>query len=263
MASAWRGGELGEEFVAGDLFLVLEHLFGAVGEDHVVEALVGGAGDFGVLAHDVEVLLEAAFPVRLAIVVQVELLAERREDGLADRHRCHLHEAARAAPGVLLWIVKFGPEDRRVTGPGRRRWSAFAPPASGEPGGRRGCEYRPIGKSVVGRARAVGPLWRSIRWGPPGPRPACGHSLSLLYAGRRSLVKPRGRVGGEGRLSLSSRRPACLLCLPDAGVRFHPISPSYRPTQHTLLSRGIVKPGLPTATASGRREPVGAEYCRR
>ncbi len=56
------GGEFGEEPVAGDLLLVLVHLLGAVRQDHVVQPLVGGARDLGVLAHDVEVLLEASPP---------------------------------------------------------------------------------------------------------------------------------------------------------------------------------------------------------
>ena len=89
------GGELGEELVAGDLLLVLVHLFGAVREDHVVQPLVGGARHLGVLAHDVQVFVEGAFPVLLAIVTEVQLLADGVEDRLTCGHRCHLQKAAR------------------------------------------------------------------------------------------------------------------------------------------------------------------------
>ena len=52
MRVAVPGGELGEELVADDLLLVLVHLLGAVGQDHVVEPLVRGAGDLRVLEDD-------------------------------------------------------------------------------------------------------------------------------------------------------------------------------------------------------------------
>jgi len=70
------GGELVEELVANDLFLVLVRLLGAVRQDHVVQALVGVAGDLGVGADDVEVLFERTLPVDLGILAQVELVAQ-------------------------------------------------------------------------------------------------------------------------------------------------------------------------------------------
>ncbi len=81
------GGEVGEELVAGDLLLLLVHLLGAVREDHVVQPLVPGARDLGVPADDVQVLVELALPVRLAILTKVQFLPQLGEDRLTVSRR--------------------------------------------------------------------------------------------------------------------------------------------------------------------------------
>jgi hypothetical protein len=109
------GGVLGEEPVANDLLLVLEHLLGAVREDHVIQALIGRPRDLRVLAHDVEILVERAFPVDLTVIAQVQLLANAGKNGFTCRHRCHLHGRC-SLPHRLVkargcpWPV--GPPDR-------------------------------------------------------------------------------------------------------------------------------------------------------
>ncbi len=60
-----------EEVVAGDLFLVDDGFLGAEAEDHVVEALIGGAGDLGVGPDDVEVFGEGAVPVGFLVFGEV------------------------------------------------------------------------------------------------------------------------------------------------------------------------------------------------
>ena len=60
-----------EELVAGQLLLVDDDLVGAEAEDHVVEPLVGGPGDRGVAADDVQVFGEGAGPVLLLVIRQV------------------------------------------------------------------------------------------------------------------------------------------------------------------------------------------------
>jgi hypothetical protein len=47
-----------------------------VRQDHVVQALIGGARHFRVFAHDLQVFLEGAFPVDLSIVAEIELFAD-------------------------------------------------------------------------------------------------------------------------------------------------------------------------------------------
>ena len=126
------------------------------------------------------------------------MLTERRDDGLADRHRCHLHESGggRPRPRVLLWVVK--------SRPGRRTGAVVRPPLRRrrERRGRRRCEFRPVGKSVVGRVagEAAPACVRSDGTARPPSRTRA--LTSLFYPGRGGPVKPRGRVGGgEGRLS--------------------------------------------------------------
>src|SRR6185369_4254185 len=60
-----------EEVVADEPLLVVDVLFLPVGQDHVVNALEGRAGDRGVLAHQRQVVLEAAGPVQLGILLAV------------------------------------------------------------------------------------------------------------------------------------------------------------------------------------------------
>jgi hypothetical protein len=75
-----------EEAVANEALLGFAQVFGAVRQNHIVEALVRVARDFWVLTDYVEVLLEAPFPVDLAVVVQVQLVPERVEEILAEGH---------------------------------------------------------------------------------------------------------------------------------------------------------------------------------
>ena len=52
----------------------------AVRQDHVVEPLIRGARDFGVLAHDVEILLERSHPVLAAELFAVLTLGNQGDD---------------------------------------------------------------------------------------------------------------------------------------------------------------------------------------
>ena len=109
---AVQGGKFGEELVACHLFLLFVALLGAVRQDHVVQPLVGGAGHFGVFADDVQVLLESALPVLLAIIGQIELLPQSGQDIFAGGH-------VRFPPGRNS-VQKFGAgESAKRKG---RRW---------------------------------------------------------------------------------------------------------------------------------------------
>src|SRR5262249_52433273 len=52
----------------------------------VIQALIGAARHLGVLAHDVEIFVKAALPVLLAVVTEVELLAQGSKDCLPRGH---------------------------------------------------------------------------------------------------------------------------------------------------------------------------------
>ena len=71
-----------EEVVADEPLLVVDVLFLAVGQDHVVDALERGAGHRRVLADQVEVVLEGARPVELGVLLEV---LQRRD--LRDQRR--------------------------------------------------------------------------------------------------------------------------------------------------------------------------------
>ena len=60
-----------EEVVADQLLLVVDVLFLAVRQDHVVDALERGARDLRVLADDLQVVLEGAVPVQLLVLAVV------------------------------------------------------------------------------------------------------------------------------------------------------------------------------------------------
>ena len=68
-----------EELVADQLLLVDDDLLGAVADDHVVDPLVGGPRDLGIVLHDVEILGERAGPVFLLVVVQVLATGDQRD----------------------------------------------------------------------------------------------------------------------------------------------------------------------------------------
>ena len=127
------GGEFGEELVAGDLFLVLVYVLGAVRQDHVVQPLVGGARDLGVLDDDVEVLVERPLPVLLAVVAQVRAGGGARRGSPSrwpsqypPRSGRYTREAGRRAAGLLF-----------VHGPARRKgaeaWCYTGGHAAGRP----------------------------------------------------------------------------------------------------------------------------------
>ena len=54
---AVTGGEIRKEPEAGDLLLVLVYLFGAVRENHVVQALIRRARHLGMFANNIEVFI--------------------------------------------------------------------------------------------------------------------------------------------------------------------------------------------------------------
>src|SRR4051812_8070746 len=65
-----------EKVVANVFLFELRVILGPVGENHVVDALKGIAGDGGMLDDNVQVFPEAAFPVLLAEVRAVEALID-------------------------------------------------------------------------------------------------------------------------------------------------------------------------------------------
>src|SRR5205823_6620362 len=94
------GRVLGEELEPDDLFLVLVHLFGAVGEDHVVQPLVRGARDLGVFEDNVQILLKRPLPVEFPVVADVEFGPQLAENRFPVAHGQSLRHGA-AAPGVV------------------------------------------------------------------------------------------------------------------------------------------------------------------
>jgi hypothetical protein len=84
------GGVL-KEAEGRDLLLVVDVLVGAAGADHVVEALKGVARDLWPRLHDLEVVLEAALPVQVPVLVVVL----QRGDPLDHRRRSTRGKALR------------------------------------------------------------------------------------------------------------------------------------------------------------------------
>src|SRR5215212_2828086 len=78
--------EFAEELIAVDLLLVLVNLFSAMRQNHVVKTLVGSPGNLGPFAHDVDVFVEGAFPVFLAIFGQVEIFTQGVENRFTGGH---------------------------------------------------------------------------------------------------------------------------------------------------------------------------------
>ena len=62
-------------------------MFTAVGHDHIIQALIGSAGDFGVLVDNVEILGKRTFPVLIAEGVHVLQIAYEVNQTLA----VHIH----------------------------------------------------------------------------------------------------------------------------------------------------------------------------
>ncbi len=189
------GGELGEEAKARDLVLVLGHLVGAVRGDHVIQALVGGPRYLGVLAHDVEVLVEGALPVRLAVVADIQTLAQAGEDVLAGRHRCFLRGSA-GAPAGLLSVCAWMVGSFRKSSPGRGR--------------------PPEGKTAL--------VW--LRWIGRSAHIPCRDANWKGAIGQRSTGMPRSQRGWQshGRYSSHLSSPTSLF-YPSDGVD---VKPEYR-----------------------------------
>ena len=81
--------------IANEALLVIDVLFLAVADDHVVEALEGVACDLGTLPDDPEVVLEGPFPVQIPILVVV---LERCNAG---HHGVHRHTLSLPSTGAL------------------------------------------------------------------------------------------------------------------------------------------------------------------
>ena len=96
-----------EELVASDFVFIDDHLLGPLAEDHLVDALVGGPGDRGVIADDIEVISEAAVPVFLLVVRQVLAAGNQRDQIRSCRHeRC---SSSRWIPSVrAIGLDSFG-----------------------------------------------------------------------------------------------------------------------------------------------------------
>ena len=90
-----------EELVASQSLLVDERVFRSIGEDHVVEPLIGRARDTGIVAHDLDVLGEGPMPVLLLIIRPVLAVGDQcdqiRSGGRA-HERCSSH-------AVEAWCV--------------------------------------------------------------------------------------------------------------------------------------------------------------
>src|SRR5262249_44423718 len=81
-----------------------------------------------------EVLVEGAFPVLLAVVTEVELLADGGEDRLAGSHRCHLLKGGRGRRRPVCEHnagASGGLPARRERGWEPPRGSGRAPPPGG------------------------------------------------------------------------------------------------------------------------------------
>jgi CrcB protein len=89
-----------EEVVADQLLLVVDVLFGAVADDHVVDALERVTSDLGPRANDLQVVFERPFPREVA--VQREILERSNLLHHAVRARLrHLFVLSRGCPGQL------------------------------------------------------------------------------------------------------------------------------------------------------------------
>jgi hypothetical protein len=91
---------VGEEVVADELLLVVEVLRLPVRQDHVVDALVGRPRDLGVLPHDLEVVLERAFPVLFGVALAVLHLRDAGQPAVVGQlarfaHACSLYSPAK------------------------------------------------------------------------------------------------------------------------------------------------------------------------
>ncbi len=75
-----------EEFVTDALILINDNLFGAVAQDHVVNALVRGSRNLGVRLDDRQVIRKAAVPVLLAIVRLVVTACDHSNQIVFCRH---------------------------------------------------------------------------------------------------------------------------------------------------------------------------------
>ena len=98
---------IGEEAIVDPLFAGDFVRVDAVREDHVVDPLEGVAGDAGILSDDIEVLVEGAFPVFLAELVEILALSDEGDDFAAAGHSMALHTAGVGA-GSKLWICDVG-----------------------------------------------------------------------------------------------------------------------------------------------------------
>jgi hypothetical protein len=90
-----------EEVVVDDFFLVLEVVPRPFGQDHVVDALEGGARHPRVMAHDLQVVLETPFPVLIAEPPEILELGDHLDDFVSrrpSRHSSHLLMSGSNAP---------------------------------------------------------------------------------------------------------------------------------------------------------------------
>ena len=77
---------IGEEVVADDVLLEEGVFFGAVREDHVVDALEGVAHDFGIFGNDVEIVDEGTVPVLLAEFFLIQAAGDELEKSIGIWH---------------------------------------------------------------------------------------------------------------------------------------------------------------------------------
>jgi hypothetical protein len=90
---------IGEEGIALEALFVVDVLLFAVAHDHVVKALERVARYLGPLTHDLQILLEAAFPVQVSIAVVV------LQSGNARNHLAH-EQSLPADPGLRCCLTR-------------------------------------------------------------------------------------------------------------------------------------------------------------
>ena len=144
-----------EEAVVGDPLLGIDVLVGPVGQDHVVETLVGGPGDLGILGHQVDVVLERPLPAQFAEGIQVLELSDQGVDVDLPVHarftplhgaRCRAASAGRPGPAG-----RIGDTQRRGRRHSELQRSCHALPSGGprvSEGGGGDLRRKPLGSGA-------------------------------------------------------------------------------------------------------------------
>ena len=196
-----------EEVVADELLLVVDVLLGAVADDHVVDALERVARDLRALADDLEVVLEGAFPRKIA--VELEVLHRRNFScTIAVPNLDHRAQLLRARRPVRLSMKRLVLE-RASRG---RRGAYITNPAEATTaarGSRRSCVGNPSYPWADDRHRRDPARRPGPRRGRRGPRPRTPRT----HATRSWPSRSSGRTASTTRRTRrSSATPSTTSC---------------------------------------------------